>query len=308
MFENLFSERGLSLDRLRALVAVDDAGGIAQAAPGDPVRQSQYSRQLGELAAFFGREIARRRGKLLELTEPGKRLADLARSQLRSLQDFRAECRAESIDYTIAAGDSVIHWLVIPRLGKLRAESPSIRVATLNLRTNDIVRQLGDGRLDFGIIRQNALVAGLKSAFLGPLTYCVVVPVELVGSAPKSSLRDVLTSFPLAAQTSDGQFTQRLHAIARDMKADLRPALACQSFPQILSAVRSGAFAAVVPQLALNDLPLRSFVEITAAPLRRLQRELVLAWNPRLLRVRPEAGQLAERLQKLLRITQERDQ
>jgi DNA-binding transcriptional LysR family regulator len=52
MFENLFSERGLSLDRLKVLIEVRDAGSIAQAAPGDPVRQSQYSRQLRELSEF----------------------------------------------------------------------------------------------------------------------------------------------------------------------------------------------------------------------------------------------------------------
>ena len=79
MFEKLFSERGLSLDRLRVLVEIHDAGSIAQAAPGDLVRQSQYSRQLRELSEFFGCEVAQRRGKLLKLTGRGARLAELAR-------------------------------------------------------------------------------------------------------------------------------------------------------------------------------------------------------------------------------------
>src|SRR3954470_2808236 len=114
MFESLFSERGLSLDRLKVLIEVRDAGSIAQAAPGDPVRQSQYSRQLRELAEFFGCEVARRQGKLLKLTAQGAQLAELARGQLRSLQDFRTECRAENFEYTIAAGDSLLQWLVIP--------------------------------------------------------------------------------------------------------------------------------------------------------------------------------------------------
>jgi len=35
MFDSLFSERGLSLDRLKVLIEVRDAGSIAQAAPGD---------------------------------------------------------------------------------------------------------------------------------------------------------------------------------------------------------------------------------------------------------------------------------
>ncbi|HSI08860.1 MAG: LysR family transcriptional regulator, partial [Rariglobus sp.] len=124
MFEKLFSERGLSLDRIRVLLEVHDAGSIAQAAPGDPIRQSQYSRQLRELSEFFGCEVAQRQGKLLKLTEQGRKLADLARNHLRSLEDFRAECRTECPDYTIAAGDSILHWLVIPRLGTLAGSKP----------------------------------------------------------------------------------------------------------------------------------------------------------------------------------------
>ncbi|HWY75152.1 MAG TPA: hypothetical protein VN281_06020 [Verrucomicrobiae bacterium] len=43
MFERLFAESGLSLDRLRSLLEVGATGSIAKAADGDPVRQSQYS-------------------------------------------------------------------------------------------------------------------------------------------------------------------------------------------------------------------------------------------------------------------------
>src|SRR5688572_20548346 len=106
MFDSLFSERGLSLDRLKVLIEVRDAGSIAQAAPGDPVRQSQYSRQLRELSEFFGCEVTQRRGKILKLTSQGERLAELAREYLRSLDDFRAECKQQSVAFSIGAGDS----------------------------------------------------------------------------------------------------------------------------------------------------------------------------------------------------------
>lgn len=302
MFEQLFAERGLSFDQLRVLIEVHDAGSIAQAAPGDPIRQSQYSRQLREVSEFFGCEVARRKGKILKLTNQGVRLAELARAHLRSLEDFRSECRAETVDYTIAAGDSLIQWLVIPRIGALIEASPGIRIATSNLRTNDIVQQLTDGRVDFGVIRKDALVSGLKSSDLGTLSYCVVVPKSLAGRSTKLTLADVLARIPFAAQKADGQFTQRLREIARSLKTELKPALACESFPQSLAAVRSGGFAAVVPVLATADLPVGSFVELAADQLKNLRRDLVLAWNPRSISVRPAAAKLAERLAKALRI------
>jgi DNA-binding transcriptional LysR family regulator len=302
MFEKLFSERGLSLERLRVLVEVHDAGSIAQAAPGDPIRQSQYSRQLRELAEFFGCEVAQRKGKLLKLTPEGTRLAELARAQMRALEDFRADCAAEAIDYTLAAGDSVIHWLVIPRLGSLLGSSPGLNFATTNLRTNDIVQQLADGRVDFGIIRRDALQTGLKSASLGIWHYTLVVPTALAGKRTKLTAADVLGSLPLAAQTTDGQFSQRLRALAHSLGVEARPALACQSFPQTLAAVRTGGFAAVLPALATVDLPPKSFVEVSGAPLRGLSRELVLAWNPRVVRVRPAAAKLLGKLETLFRL------
>lgn len=301
MFEKLFSERGLSLERLRVLVEVHAAGSIAQAAPGDPIRQSQYSRQLRELAEFFGCEVARRKGKLLKLTPQGTRLAEMIRAQLRALDDFRAECAAEVIDYTIAAGDSIIHWLVIPRLGGLLETAPGLRFATTNLRTHDIVQQLADGRVDFGIIRRDALVSGLKHASLGVWHYTLVVPTGLAGRR-KPGVAEVLRELPVAAQTTDGQFAERLRNLLHELGVEPRHALSCQSFPQTLAAVRSGAFAAVLPALATADLPPKGFVELGGAPLRALSRELVLAWNPRLVRVRPAAGKLLGKLEDAFRL------
>jgi DNA-binding transcriptional LysR family regulator len=301
MYDNLFSERGLSLDRLRVLVEVYDAGGIAKAAPGDPIRQSQYSRQLRELSEFFGAEVAHRQGRQLKLTAQGVQLAELVRSQLHALQDFRAECRSESVDYTIAAGDSLIHWLVIPRLGEIMRKQASVRFATSNLRTNEIVQQLKDGRVDFGVIRKDAMVAPLKSAPLGSLSFVAVVPKALLPARGNLSLGDVLGKIPFAAHTSDGQFTQKLRDVAKTLQTDLRPALICQSFPQAAAAVRSGGFGSILPALAVKELAPDSYREVPAETLKNLDRDIVLVWNSRLPKIRPRAKKLIEYLQNELR-------
>ena len=301
MFESLFSERGLSLDRLKVLIEVRDAGSIAQAAPGDPVRQSQFSRQLRELSEFFGCEVAQRRGKILKLTAQGERLAELAREQLRSLNDFRAECKEQSVAFTIGAGDSLIQWLVIPRLGKIIDEFPGTHFATTNLRTNEIVQQLTDCRLDFGIIRKNAMAPGLKSVSLGIVSYVALVPDHLT-KQKKPTLPQALETLPLATQTTDGQFTSGLRDIAKTCGVALTPALACQSFPQTMAALRSGRFWAVVPELAVRELPSGIAHRISDPLLHQLDREAMLAWNPRVVRVRPNAAKIATRLQHVLAI------
>lgn len=90
MFEHLFAERGLSLDRLKTLIEVAKAGSIAAAARGDSARQSLYSRQIKELEEFFGVELASRRGKVLALTGAGWELVRLASESLCLLDDFKA--------------------------------------------------------------------------------------------------------------------------------------------------------------------------------------------------------------------------
>lgn len=296
MFENLFAERGLSLDRMRVLVEVHDAGSIAQAVPDDPVRQSQYSRQLRELAEFFGCEVARRQGKVLQLTDAGARLAELARTQLQSLEDFRAGCRAEQVDYTIAAGDSMIQWLIIPRLGDVGAQFPSVRFATANLRTREIVQQLHDGRIDFGVLRRDAVPKDLKVKALGPWSFVLVVPKALHRKRTAPTLTEALASLPFVAQKSDGQFMRRLQEIACSAGVDFSPALYSESFPQSLCAVNTGHYAAILPTMAAAHLAGPGYFQVETEELAGLSRELVLAWPDRTAIVRPQTARLVRQL------------
>ncbi len=303
MFETLFAEGGLSLDRLRVLVEVHDAGSIAQVTPGNPVRHSQHSRQLRELAEFFGCEVAQRKGKVLKLTDEGVRIAQLARGFFTTVQDLRAECRREKIAFTIGAGDSLIQWLVIPRLGQLLQKQPKAQFAAANLRTREVVNQVLDSQLDFGLVRKNAVVSGLKSSPLGTMTYVAVVPASLCSSKAAPTFAQFFSEFPMAMQTTEGEFTHRLRDIATSESATLRPSFACQTFPQVFAAVRSGKFAAVLPEIAARELPTSLFRTIRAPALRSLQREITLIWNPRVIRVRLTAADTLAHIQSAFRLS-----
>ncbi|GAB5561626.1 MAG: hypothetical protein SynsKO_32730 [Synoicihabitans sp.] len=300
MFESLFSERGLSLDRLRVLVEVHAAGSIAQAAPDDPIRQSQYSRQIRELAEFFGCEVTQRQGKVLKLTPQGVRLASLAREHLQSLQDLWAETRSEAVDYIIGGGDSLIQWLVLPQLGKVARSFPDVRFATENLRTKQIFNGLTESRLDFGVLRKNAIPTGLRAKPLGKLDYVMVVPRKLRTGRGSRNVATAWREVPFVTQKSDGQFTKRLRNIASTGGTSFQPVLLCESFPQSLSAVKTGNYAAVLPRIATKDLAAKDFLVLTDPVFETLSRDLVLAWNPRITQIRPLALKLGEHLQALL--------
>lgn len=295
MFESLFARRGLSLDRLRVLLEVQDAGSIAHAVPGNPTRHSQYSRQLRELSEFFGVEMAERRGKFVKLTAHGARLAEVSREFFRALEDLAASCRGDYDVFTLSAGESLMQWLLLPRLGGLLRKLPHVKFVTESARTDDIIHRLSDLRTDFGMVRKNALVPGLKAADLGTLTYTAVVPRKLAPAAPRLKLADVF-QLPVAIQTTDGQFGQQLLDIGAAEVPGFKPALACQSFPQTLAAVQSGHFAAILPNLAVSTFERDAVVTVSGPPLRQLRREIALVWNPRMIGIRPLAEQVAEAL------------
>src|SRR5689334_22230885 len=102
MFGKLFALSGLSLDRLRALVEIGSAGSIMKAAGGDPIRQSQYSRQIKELEDFFQTSLLERHGKSVRLTARGKELTRISRFFLLGLSNFQRGCLAEEQSFRIA--------------------------------------------------------------------------------------------------------------------------------------------------------------------------------------------------------------
>src|SRR3954466_9034072 len=104
MFEKLFTQSGLSLDRLKTFAEIVNAGGISAAAQSDPNRQSQFSRQLKELERYFGIELVKRGRGPMQLTEPGRRLYQIVGHGFRALEEFRADCETMPIELAIGAG------------------------------------------------------------------------------------------------------------------------------------------------------------------------------------------------------------
>lgn len=125
MYDNLFSKRGVSLERLKTFLEVAQAGSIVGAAGGDCVRQSQYSRQIKELEEFFGTALADRRGKFLRITPAGKKLANIISHSFSGLSDLKNECSRTRYAFSIGGMDSVLEWVVGPLIS--RAASKNIK-------------------------------------------------------------------------------------------------------------------------------------------------------------------------------------
>ncbi|MCX6872212.1 MAG: LysR family transcriptional regulator, partial [Verrucomicrobia bacterium] len=159
-FDRLFALAGLSLDRLRTFLRVAEAGNLSKAALGDVTKQSQFSRQIKELEGYFGVAFTRRVGRRIEIAPEGLRLADLIRRHFGELDDFREAMNGRPVCVRIGTQGSLIDWLLLPRLAACREALGGALVELEQLRSADIVRGVTDGRLDFGIVRDDAVTSG----------------------------------------------------------------------------------------------------------------------------------------------------
>ncbi len=270
---SLLSETGLSLERLSGFLEVADAGSIAAVAQGDASRQALLSRQIKELETFFAVKLTRRAGRGLELTDAGRDLARRTRDAFRLWEDYKEGYAGHKRRLSIGASGSVLEWLLIPALSKLKQENFDLRV--VGGRTAQLAQQLEDGELDFAILRDNALTARLTGDVIGSFGYRLWVPNKLLPKGAKGSL-DLLAEIPIAL-SAGGTFRQKLGEILAARGIELSVGVETTSFAQALEALRTKSFAAILPEFANTHLGEKQFAVFDLPELKTASRTLLLA-------------------------------
>lgn len=278
--DDLLSRKGVSLDRLRAFLLVYEAGGIARAAPGEPVQQSQLSRQLSQLEKALGQLLLLRAGRRVIPTEAGRRLARVVRELRTGLADALEVSGGRRV--RLAAGDSVLCWLLLPALRRIRADCPGIQVEIRAAVGAELVRGLDEYQLDMGLLRAGETAPALKTLRLGRISYA------LFAARHHRNLR----SAPLAVPTSERALMPALVKLGQ-------PTVECETFPQVAAAVRSGEVAGVLPSYARRELSEPQYHREDLPELGASN--LLLAWRPRLDELRPELKAVRSALDHVVR-------
>lgn len=286
MVADLLSETGLSLDRLQSFCRVAESGGVTRAAKGDATKQSLYSRQIKELEEFFGAELMRRKGRGIVLTPAGQRLHSIAREQFAALSDFKTECLGQPLEIVIGAGESIIQWLLLPRLAVIEKRLPNAHHKFLNLPNAEIIQRLNDGLIDFGIVRKGEVAKPLSSTPLGRMGFSLFVSKGMEAKTKGIPFNKFIGTLPLATLEGEGSFRQELSAITRMSKLRLNVKVECSSFTLVATAVMAGTLAGILPSMAAEELTKLGLVKIQAKVLQSFEREICLVWSPRQLRIR----------------------
>ncbi len=288
MFESLFSRGGLSLDRLRSFLELSLAGSISKAASGDPSRQALVSRQIRELEEFFGTELTLRSGKTLILSPAGQRLALLIREQFQDLNDFQLEQHNHSKSFSIGAGASILEWLVIPAASKIRQALGNPTLHFSSERSQELIEHIRDGRLDFALVREDAVPERLPRLPMSKVKFHLCVPRGLLKMLPKAKLDDAsfLQSLPFAANAGGGQLDSTFRQAMTEKCGSFRPAFECDSLLQVRALIIQGVCAGLMPSIGIQGLAEQDVVIREFVPMKDYGRALALHWNERQMRRR----------------------
>lgn len=118
------------LNALRAFEAVARLGSVSQAAEQLHVTHGAVSRQLKTLEAHLGISLFSKDGRGLKLTDAGSRLRDVSGEAFDRLRSVCAELSQGSSEapFVLGCSGSLLARWFIPRLGRLNAELPDLRL------------------------------------------------------------------------------------------------------------------------------------------------------------------------------------
>ncbi|WP_459746028.1 LysR family transcriptional regulator, partial [Pseudomonas sp. 3A(2025)] len=118
------------LNALRAFEAVARLGSVSQAAEQLHVTHGAVSRQLKALEAHLGISLFNKDGRGLKLTDAGSRLRDVSGEAFDRLRGVCAELSQGSSEapFVLGCSGSLLARWFIPRLGRLNAELPDLRL------------------------------------------------------------------------------------------------------------------------------------------------------------------------------------
>lgn len=295
MFAKLFAESGFSLDRLRALLEVGAAGSIVKAAGGDPVRQSQYSRQIKELEDFFRTRLIERHGKGTRLTASGRELARISRFFMMGLSNFQRGCLAEEQTFRIGASATFIRCFLLPMLSGPGLRKGDARYATEVATDEEIERRLHDLTLDFGVVGNGELSRPLQTKVLGEWKLELWAPKALRLNERKAARAFEQGQLPLV-------LARELDGLGVAPNRESEAVLGCDSFLEARVALDGQELAALLPRFLAPAKGAHSCFRVHIPKIDSRTYRFHLAWNPRLLRLNPHTVRrrdwLAETLSK----------
>jgi DNA-binding transcriptional LysR family regulator len=174
----------ITIDRLRAFVAVAELGSFSGAAAHLGIAQSTISRATAALEETVGARLFNRSPRGASMTSEGFAVLRDARQALALVDGLPLAAAGVAVQGLVCIGAfrSATEHLLPPVLDSIRTQHPAvtIRVETVPERAGGVARAVAEGRIDVGITSLPIEKRGLVTTHLFDDPYVRVEPVSYV--------------------------------------------------------------------------------------------------------------------------------
>lgn len=289
----------LDIESLRALVAIQSAGGIAAAAARLNLTQPAVSHKLRRFEESVGQTLVRRGHGPPAFTEAGRDLL-LYAERIVALHDEAAAALARrNCSGTVALGvtEALISHEFAAILGRFRRLYPQVEARTQVETSKALAAGVRAGRLDIALLQtfRDALLPGDTVLYDEPLLWAAAADLPVPDA----------TELPYVSFDRDCFYRDWAEGALRADGRRLRTVVECGSLAGAISAVEAGLGVSLIPQTKLTramrevgELPpagrvatiVRTAAPHPAAPVEALRALCVAAGSAEPARARPRAA------------------
>ncbi|MBQ6639945.1 MAG: LysR family transcriptional regulator [Saccharopolyspora sp.] len=270
----------LTLQQLRLVVAVHDAGGFTLAAQRLHLAQSSLSRTVREVERKLGVELFRRTTRELASTPEGAEFCAVARrivgsfdAGMNHFDGFLAGARGQ---VRIATLPSPAAMLLPPVISAYRAAHPHVDVAIEDALSGEVLRRVRSGAVDLAVtVRLDGSEDDLEVYPLAVDRFCCVFPAgHRFADRTRLEWADLADEPCIAFDTSSSIRWHTDRAVP-----NARPALEARNIAAVAGLVAAGLGVSAVPGLVL---PLMEFAGLGHLPLSgpEVHRRVVVIRDP----------------------------
>ncbi|MDP9150602.1 MAG: LysR substrate-binding domain-containing protein [Myxococcota bacterium] len=276
------SVNDLSLRQLEYVVAVADARNFHRAAERCHVSQPTLSAQVQQLEGVLGARLFERDRRGILLTGPGEEVVAHARRVLLEVADLLSVARRvhDPFEGTFRVGviPTVAPYLLPDVMPVLNARHPKLRLVFREEKTDDVLRDLGQGTLDLGLLALEADVGDLDHAEVLKDPFVVALPRHHSLARNKRLALAALEGQPVLLLDDGHCF--RTQALALCAKAHAREAdWRATSLATLVQMVSAGAGITLLPKLALEVENRRGQLEVRPFVPPAPSRTIGLVWR-----------------------------
>lgn len=160
----------LNLKALHNFIKIVELGGVSRAADRLHIAQPALSNQLTALEADLGAKLFNRSSQGVQPTEAGMILYRHAQALLAHAEEAckQVKASASSLSGAVSIGmpGSILEFLVVPLLRRLRKEYPDVRPNVSANQSTYLEELVMNGRIDIALSYENLNSKGLNSKLL----------------------------------------------------------------------------------------------------------------------------------------------